>query len=627
MLVEVLVVLTIDNRKRNRLPDSLVGPTAALRPDLPVAGRLLQFKNFWFTINSRAWVRDIVSQGYRIPFKTIPKFNSVRVTPISGVYKNVLLEEVQTLLQKGAIEQIQDRPQEGYFSMYFLVPKKTGDLRPILNLKPINHTIQKSTFKMETLQSVIIAIQPGEWLASIDLKDAYFHIPIHPSHYKFLRFSIDGKCYQYKVLPFGLTTSPRVFTKVLAPVMGFLRLKGIHLFPYLDDILVVADSPQQLHMDLQTTLHVLMQAGYIINVKKSSLTPSQDSIFLGARFLTSLNQVCLPTVKMQNVVALVKVFRVGKFFKARNWLQLLGVLASTICLVHKARLRQRPIQLFLNSVWNRKEKSLNFPIMVTFKVFQHLQWWTKTDNLSLGLPLSPPQPQVVVMTDASLRGWGGAIVELMGQQVQLVCQGTWSPQVSALHINILEMRAVFLTLKHFLSHIVNKTVLVRSDNTTVCSYINKLGGTKSPQLCQEVTELWDWCWSNNVEMTSLHIPGEDNTLADVLSRQPVQAREWSLHYRIVNTLFTMWDRPVIDLFASTHNKKIANYCSLYPDPNAVTQDAFSINWASFSLGYAFPPIVILHRVLTRVIREGARVILIAPIGHRGAGSHAYSHCW
>ena len=75
--------------------------------------------------------------------------------------------------------------------------------------------------------------------------------------------------------------------------------------------------------------------------------------------------------------------------------------------------------------------------MVTNKVFQYLQWWTQANNLSLGLLLSPPQPQDVFMTDASLRGWGGAMVELDGQQIQLVCQGTWSPDQSALHINVL----------------------------------------------------------------------------------------------------------------------------------------------------------------------------------------------
>ena len=71
----------------------------------------------------------------------------------------------------------------------------------------------------------------------MDLKDAYFHFSIHQDHWKYLWFAIQGTCYQYKVLPFGLTTSPQVFTKMLAPVMAFLHLQGVKVFPYLDDIL------------------------------------------------------------------------------------------------------------------------------------------------------------------------------------------------------------------------------------------------------------------------------------------------------------------------------------------------------------------------------------------------------
>ena len=147
---------------------------------------------------------------------------------------------------------------------------------------------------METLTSVITALHPGDWLAAIDLKDAYFHVPIHQYQWKYLRFAIQGKVYQYRVLPFGLTTSPRVFTKILAPVMGFIREMSIQVHPFLDDILIVAESLALLHRHVQTVMLVLMDAGYLINVKKSHLVPSQDLVFLGAWFQPALNLVSLP---------------------------------------------------------------------------------------------------------------------------------------------------------------------------------------------------------------------------------------------------------------------------------------------------------------------------------------------
>ena len=92
----------------------------------------------------------------------------------------------------------------GWYGTYFLMPKKSGGWRPILNLKPLNKFLVVDSFKMETLKNVILAVQPGEWLSSIDLKDAYFHVPVQQLHRKYLCFSLQGTSYQYKVLPFGL---------------------------------------------------------------------------------------------------------------------------------------------------------------------------------------------------------------------------------------------------------------------------------------------------------------------------------------------------------------------------------------------------------------------------------------
>ena len=379
--------------------------------EIPVGGRLSLFLDFWRSINPSSWVLDIVAQGYYIPFKQLPRSRGIRVTPLSGDYAPVLLDEVDTLLQKGAIEPVLENPSEGFYSTYFLVPKKTGDLRPILNLKPLNGLVDSPTFKMETLESVAKGVLPGDWLASLDLKDAYFHVPIHPRHRKFLRFAIHHQCYQYKVLPFGLTTSPRVFTKVLAPLMGVLRLQGIQAFPYLDDILLTAESRQVLIDNIQVALSVLNQAGFIVNLKKSSLIPSQDSVFLGARIQSRLNLIALPLEKAQRLQALAQSFRLGKSYPARRWLVLLGVIASVLPMVKMSRLRMRFIQMHFLPRWNRSIQGLAFQVPVNHTVFQHLQWWTNLDNLLSGLPLSLPEHQVVLTTDASSLGWGGVLGE------------------------------------------------------------------------------------------------------------------------------------------------------------------------------------------------------------------------
>ncbi len=131
-----------------------------------------------------------------------------------------------------------EHKREGYYSKFITLRKKPEGLRRILNLKPMNGFIKRQKFKMEMLRSVKRAVKRGDWLCTVDLKDAYMHIPIRVEHRKSLRFRIALNSYQWKVTPFGMSSAPRMFTKVLVPVIADARKLGVHTFPYLDDVLV-----------------------------------------------------------------------------------------------------------------------------------------------------------------------------------------------------------------------------------------------------------------------------------------------------------------------------------------------------------------------------------------------------
>ena len=130
-------------------------------------------------------------------------------------------KEVEDLLRKGAIEPCCRAP--GFYSKVFLVPKKGGKLRPVTNLEPLNSFITAPHFQMTTLKDVFQLLQKDDWAVYLDLKDAYFHVPVHPRHRRFLQFIWRNRTYRYKCLPFGLSTSPRTFTRVTKPVVHRLR--------------------------------------------------------------------------------------------------------------------------------------------------------------------------------------------------------------------------------------------------------------------------------------------------------------------------------------------------------------------------------------------------------------------
>ena len=120
--------------------------------------------------------------------------------------------------------------KEEFISNIFLVPQKTGDMRPVINLKPLNQYIQNIHFKMENIQMALNLISPADFMVSLDLKDAYFNIPIFSFIWKSQR-------YEFTCLPFGYSLAPRVFTKVFKPIISHLRLPGLRIIIFLDDIL------------------------------------------------------------------------------------------------------------------------------------------------------------------------------------------------------------------------------------------------------------------------------------------------------------------------------------------------------------------------------------------------------
>ena len=153
-----------------------------------------------------------------------------------------LQQEVNQLL-KNAVEKVTPG-QIAFHSPFFLTTKKSGDWRPILNLKKLNKYIKPPPFKMESLAAVLPELQHNWWGASLDLKDAYLHIAIHPSSRKWLGFAIGEENFRFRSLPFGLSTAPRTFTRVVKVIAEHLRRQGVYVFIYLDDWLLTAPSPE-----------------------------------------------------------------------------------------------------------------------------------------------------------------------------------------------------------------------------------------------------------------------------------------------------------------------------------------------------------------------------------------------
>ena len=137
----------------------------------------------------------------------------------------IIDNEIEELLAKGAI-QVSEHEDGEIISPIFLRYKKDGSPRPIINLKNLNSHIVYSHFKMETLKHALDLISEGCWLASLDIKDAYFHVKIDKKFWKYLKFSWKGTLYCITCLCFGLASAQRIFTKLCKPIVAVLRGEG-----------------------------------------------------------------------------------------------------------------------------------------------------------------------------------------------------------------------------------------------------------------------------------------------------------------------------------------------------------------------------------------------------------------
>ena len=354
------------------------------------------------------------------------------------------------------------------------------------------------------------------------------------------------------------------------------------------------------HRDV--VLRHLRCVGLRLNVKKSSLTPLQRTTSLGVEWDLVTMRAQLSPACINTILNTMKSIRLGQAITVKHFQRVLGLMAAASTVVPFGLLHMRALQWWLR---NKGFSPLGNPfrtIRVTRRCLRSLVVWKKPWFLSQGPVLGAPCERKTLTTDASLTGWG-AVME--GRYTR----GTWKDHHLTLYINRLEMLAVFFALRHFLVDLRGHHVLVRTDNMSVVSYINRQGGLRSRPLCRLAHQILLWSQDKFLSVRSIYIPGVENMGADILSRQGPRPGEWWLHPEVVELIWREFGRAEVDLFASHENSHCPLWYSLsHPAPLGL--DATVQMWLRSHL-YAFPPIALLPGVLERVRRYSVRLLLVA----------------
>ena len=205
---------------------------------------------------------------------------------------------------------------------------------------------------------------------------------------------------------------------------------------------------------------------------------------------------------------------------------LLGHLASLERLVPNSHLRMRSLQWHLKTNWSPESDPPSLPVPLSQEVREDLSWWLVRDHILQGVQFGTPPPDLHLYSDASRSGWGAHLLDRF-------VSGVWSMEEKLLHINLLEMKAMFLVLQSFREVVTGHRATAMCDNLTVVAYVNKQGGTVSRSLCLLTNRLLRWTESLDVHLDARYLPGQSNVLTDILSRRDqVIGTGWSLHLQV-----------------------------------------------------------------------------------------------
>ena len=442
--------------------------------NLPVGARLQNFWQTWLDLGASPKVIQILREGYPLPFRTRPKLT--HFPTVVSCYVNPQQEQLPVGGITSAYRQERSGTGtkskiSGLFNRLFLVPKPNNKWRPILD--PISISLPQGGEIQNGDTRNHQDFPPTRGVGDLNrLQGRLFSYPHTGTVQEISEISCRGATYQFKALPFGLSTALMEFTVIAKEVKLMAIHKGIRIHQYLDNWLVRARSHQICLQHTQTLVKMCKDLGWLVNVEKSELEPKQDRWQnLQEKILSLLSLPSCPV---------------------RQFMSLIGLITTTEKQVHLGQLHMRPIQWHLKNNW-RVPELLEKVIPLPRSLHPHLQWWLEESNVLQGQPLHPIKHALQIFTDTSKEGWGTHLNEH-------TARGSWSLPEGKLHINYLELKAVFLALKEFQDLCSNQIVLVATDNTTVVSYINKEGGMRSGPLCALLWRILTWCTSKQVTL-------------------------------------------------------------------------------------------------------------------------------
>ena len=266
--------------------------------------------------------------------------------------------------------------------------------------------MDKQHFKMKTLKTAIESKRQDCYFASVDLADAYYSIPVCKGDRKYFRFFHKGQKFQFTALVMGLTSSPRIFTKILKSVFAYLRALGHINTAYIDDSCLVGLTYKGCLRNIYDTVSLMDELGLTVHTDKSVLQPYTQIVFLGFVLCSKSVTVRLTEERCQNIITLCVQLKNEKRTTIRSFAKVIGKLVASEPGVEYAMLYIKPLKIIKEKELHIHKGNFDSFMNISPVVKSTLDWWI--GNLSKCFKkVSHGNPRLILYSDSSNIGWWG----------------------------------------------------------------------------------------------------------------------------------------------------------------------------------------------------------------------------
>ena len=576
----------------------------------PLGGRvhLPPYREAWLNLpGCSEEVKRTISEGVAWSWKNRPPTLSRRQgwDSLRGMAKEdvvILQEELAEALQRGAVREA--LPDEaGFFSKVRIA--RNPKPRLIANLRGLNRYIKVKPFKQEGLPVAEKLLRPGDFLTSVDLTKAYWHLCLREDLQPYTMFRVGDKRYCWTSLPFGISIAPRMFTKLMKQALRPLRALGLRIVAYMDDILLMAPTqPLSLSQTARLVSH-LQDLGLEVSWKKSEFAPSHTLRFLG--FLLDSAQWTMRAPEGKWLTLWAQLDKVKPGCRTKVLARAAGLATSMRPAVPVACLFTRAMNaLVSDSVKHSGWGGSLTPL--TEEVKEEIGWWRREAPAWDNRPLAPLSfsPQYRLTSDASPLGWGAHGTGPAGPLPLM--RGAWDPWPSPPSSALLEISALLRGLQ-LLQEVHDAHVVWRSDNSQLYWDVNRLKSARKPlnEVLKEIAKLLK---ERRVVLRVEWIPREANSLADWLSK--IKDSDWMLHPSLFQMAcaFLKTD-PTVDCFATSSNALLPRYFTRFREAGSAGTDFFSQSLRG-EVVWANPPFNLISSVLRHLQANPTSGLLVIP---------------